>query len=376
MRLDNLLDINLLKRHIAEGYVLEQNHPTLPLKILNYSHFAQHNPKWGDGTIDYCRGLIVDFDGYIVARPFKKFHNLNTASIPETLEVNLPKTTPTITEKYDGSLGILWQYESDYGIATRGSFTSPQALWATKWLKDRIEGRIENYPLSLPDSFIYTWLFEIIYDENRIVLRYPFEGLVLLAGVAKETGQEMSGYTLENIGRRRGFMIARHVRNKNIFDCMQDNNPNEEGYVVTYSRLNQEPLKVKIKMADYRRLHRVITGMNPRSIWEYLKAGEEFDLSGYPEHFIKWVSQWHNKLKSQYDEIENAVREIYINRPFYNGGEMRRYRAECAHYFARQNRPDLKSVFFLLLDGKDTTEAIWNMIEPRGDDKSFRIEGE
>src|SRR5271156_1066714 len=137
MKLDQLLNIDLLNKHRMDGFVGCQYHPTLPLRIYNYTHLAQYDGKaWGDGTIDYCRGLIVDNEDNIIARPFKKFHNLNTASMPETLVENLPLELPEITKKMDGSLGIWYPDGTPAGaIATRGSFTSPQALWATKWWK-------------------------------------------------------------------------------------------------------------------------------------------------------------------------------------------------------------------------------------------------
>ena len=100
MKLNQLLDMELLNKHRAAGFVGVQFHPTLPLRIYNYTHLAQYDGKaWGDGTIDYCRGLIVDNEDEIIARPFKKFHNLNTASIPETCEENLPTDHPHIIEK-------------------------------------------------------------------------------------------------------------------------------------------------------------------------------------------------------------------------------------------------------------------------------------
>ena len=126
MKLDQLLDINRLSWPRNNRFVSMQSYPSLPLRIYNYTHVAQYDSKiWGDGTIDYCCGLIVDAENNIIARPFMKFWNLNTIFIPESQEVNLPNTTPTITEKIDGSTGLLWRYKGEYGIAFRGSFHIP-----------------------------------------------------------------------------------------------------------------------------------------------------------------------------------------------------------------------------------------------------------
>ena len=38
--------------------------------------------------------------------------------------------------------------------------------------------------------------------------------------------------------------------------------------------VNGAAVKVKVKMADYLRLHKIITGMNARSVWELLSSGK------------------------------------------------------------------------------------------------------
>lgn len=55
MKLKHLLDRDLLVKHMEEGFVSRQEHPFLPLAIYNYTHKAQYEPRWGDGTIDQCR---------------------------------------------------------------------------------------------------------------------------------------------------------------------------------------------------------------------------------------------------------------------------------------------------------------------------------
>jgi len=376
MKLYDLVDPILLLDHIEKGFVSVQKHPTLPLYVYNYTQKATFENVWGDGTIDYCRGLIVCNSGdrcyEIISRPFKKFHNLNTASIPETLEENLPNTTPTITAKLDGSLGILWQFEGEYGIATRGSFTSPQATWATKWLKDRVNRLVPHYSMDLPTNFDYTWLFEIIYNENRIVVDYPFEDIVLIGIVNKETGVEVP--TLEAQGRLRGFRCVGQVKDKNIYDCKADNIPNKEGYVISYARPGTDPLKVKIKMEDYVRLHKIVTGMNPRSIWEKLSTGQDIDsMSSFPEHFQKWFKLWKDKLEGEYYDILTRANQAFAGRPCMLGCQPdgRRWRAEYARYVQKYPQ-DLHGILFAMFDNRDPAPLIWKQIKPRGDDKAFR----
>src|SRR5208337_116 len=101
----------------------------------------------------------------VIARPFRKWFNLNTSFRPETLEANLPSWKPRVLEKLDGSLGILFWYGGQKRpyIATRGSFASDQAIWATNWYR----AKFGNWPIADSAKWPkdYTPLFEIIYKE-------------------------------------------------------------------------------------------------------------------------------------------------------------------------------------------------------------------
>ncbi|HLA45263.1 MAG TPA: RNA ligase, partial [Aggregatilineales bacterium] len=123
------------------------------------------------------RGLVINRQtGEVVARPFDKF--FYWLANGEKARGHIV----CITEKVDGSLGILFRHRSEYLITTSGSFFSPQARWATRFLQ-------ENYVLDgLPDEL--TLMFEIIYPENRIIVDYESrEDLVLLAARNRFTGE-------------------------------------------------------------------------------------------------------------------------------------------------------------------------------------------
>lgn len=98
-----------------------------------------------------CRGLIVDAENWIVQRPFEKFFSI------EQLEPF------DVYDKLDGSLGILYWVGDEPAIATRGSFISDQAKRGTEFLRARKDLNLDRR---------YTYLFEIIYPENRVVVNY------------------------------------------------------------------------------------------------------------------------------------------------------------------------------------------------------------
>jgi RNA ligase len=196
------MDLDLLDEMIEQGFVTAREHNSLPLVILNYTPAAQYAWKWNEVTLQ-ARGLIYEIDeagsrGKVVARPFEKFFNWDQGQGAETWQNPMPPPGPAIRmPKMDGSLGVLYRVpakppvdfgdEFDYAVSTRGSFHSEQAEWASKFFMQAWEsdmaGRFK------PDNS-KTYLFEIIYPENRIVVDYgDYEGLVLIDVIDNETGE-------------------------------------------------------------------------------------------------------------------------------------------------------------------------------------------
>jgi RNA ligase len=141
-------DLTILADYISKGLVIKQNHPTLPLSIYNYSRECQYNGLWDDITLN-CRGLVLDNKGNVVAKPFPKFFNYEEHK-PE----DIPNENFEVYEKMDGSLGIVFHYNNEWHVATRGSFTSEQAIKGMEMMK--------KYPIEKLDKG-KTYLFEIIY---------------------------------------------------------------------------------------------------------------------------------------------------------------------------------------------------------------------
>ena len=170
MKLYDLIDKDILNEMIEKEYVNVTKHPQFPLYIYNYSRKCQFEHAWNIVT-ETCRGLIVDEDLNIVARPFKKFYNYE-----ELLQMNaqIPDEEFEVYEKLDGSLGILYFWEDKAYIATRGSFLSSMALHATNVLNTK-------YDVSLLDKS-KTYLFEIIYPEDLHIVTYKdVDDIFLLA---------------------------------------------------------------------------------------------------------------------------------------------------------------------------------------------------
>lgn len=325
----NINELTDLQTMLAGGYIARKQHSAAPLVIYNYTARAQYDNVWNDATLA-CRGLICDIDGNVVARPFAKFFNLDQVA-------TLPNEPFDVYEKLDGSLGILYWLDDKPCIATRGSFDSEQAQWATRWIRE-----------NMPQRGLYrdcTYLFEIIYLANRIVVDYGSRAeLVLLAVIVTSTGAELS---IDD----RGFATAKRYEGiDNLAALAQASITNFEGYVVHF----RSGLRVKVKLGEYVRLHKLITGINEKFVLDSLVNGDDLSqiAEQVPDEFNAWLRTTIADLRARYGDIEGLAQGIM--RKTVAGS-----RKEYAEVFKVSR---LAPILFAMLDGKDYGKLIWRMI--------------
>jgi hypothetical protein len=328
------MNLQLLQQMIAAGYITIQQHPHAPLYIYNYSQAAQYEEVWNEVTLQ-CRGLILDDQYKKIAQPFPKFFNLE-----EKINKQLPSTTFDVYEKMDGSLGILYWWKNMPYMATRGSFTSDQAIKATEILH-------QNYAHTFTQlNKSKTYLFEIIYPENRIVLDYgSLEDIILLAIIDTATGQDEP---LVDIGFN---IVKKYDGLKDIYSLKQLEQDNKEGFVIKFNN----GYRVKVKFAEYIRLHKIITAISNKTIWEFLKDDLPFDelLEKVPDEFFNWVKKTKADLQNQFCQIENTCKKDF---------KILDTKKETALYYLSCQYP---KVLFLMHDNKNYNEVIWKMIKPK-----------
>lgn len=354
MQIYDIFSEEALAEAISGGYVSTQVHPYYPdLTILNYTPAAQYEQVWTDVT-KQCRGLIVNsLTDEVVARPFAKFFNYG-----EIDEVEFPEGEPYVSEKMDGSLGIIYDYDGYTGVATRGSFASDQAQWATEWLH-------ENFPdFSQPEGV--TTLVEIIYPKNRIVVDYGnMAELWLLGAIDIETGADIHPGDIDWWHGERAPQFGQHPL-QNAHDMGVHNDyADDEGVVLTWMYPDRPSFRVKVKHPRYVELHRVVTNLSTRSIHEALANNTFDDLLGVvPDEFHPWVRDVESKLRAEFTDIYSKARwdlteARFRAREWYPHAGYDR--ATLARFVKGTTYPGL---CFAIEDGKDVSDRIWAMIRP------------
>lgn len=336
-----------LERALAEGLVRAQTHPELPLTIYNYTEKCQYANAWDDVTLA-CRGLISDAAGTVLARPLTKFFNHGQPGAP-VIGLDEPVV---VTDKADGSLGVVYPTPDGLAVATRGSFASDQARHATALLRER-------YPHWSPPPGL-TVLVEIIYPGNRIVVDYGgMDDLVLLGAVEIATGRSHPPSAVPDWP---GPVVETFAYATFRDALAAPTRPGREGLVV--HALGPDT-RVKIKYEEYVHLHRVVTGLSARGVWAALGAGATVAeiAEPLPDEFHEWVTavatRLHTELSTREAQVEKAYAELVASLP---AGWTRKDYAMVA------GRHELRGFLFARLDGKPYRQALWQDLKPGADE--------
>jgi RNA ligase len=346
--LNEILNIDALEKLVTDGYIARKVHPNAPLCIYDYTQNAQFERVWTPETLA-CRGLMVHNDGRVWARPFAKFFN---AAEHEVLPIGEPFE---VYDKLDGSLGILYRHPTtnEWHVSTRGSFISEQSAHATQIVQTRYR---EMLDAAVKEN--ETWLFEIIYPSNRIVVDYEgLDDLVLLAIIDKETGRDLE---LPTTDRWSGKIVTHHssLHDWNAIAAMSEDETRSgdegEGYVIRFG----SGLRVKVKFADYVRLHRIVTGISTLTVWEHLSENREFSelLERIPDELYTWLHAYIADLRDQYRAIESTCQQVMLDTRAQSTD-----RKSVALFFADQPN---RSVLFKMYDNKNYESLIWRMLKP------------
>ena len=348
INVDNILkkvDWKVLDDYIEQSLIVANKHPEYDIWILNYSPKAQSKRVWDEYT-SACRGLVIDGDGNILARPFKKFKNYEEHD-PSEIDLSRPFQ---IYEKMDGSLIIVFYYEPrmEWIVASRGSFISEQSIEAKKMLGLRYEKLNTNC----------TYLFECLYPENRIVVDYGERNeLVLLGNIITSTGEELSYDEVVRLYSNY-FTIVKvfdfDIKNKNDLMLLEEVD-NKEGYV-----FRDGNFRFKWKFDEYVRLHSILTNVSNLTIWEHMKDNNEFDelLDRVPDEFYDWLKRTAHKIQDDFNEIEREAIMEFLKIYHINNITDRALFAEQAKL------SDHRSILFRLFDKRPYANIIWKQIRP------------
>ena len=314
-------------RELKEKKLVQiKNHPVLPLTLLNYTPKTQLKKKWCPELLQ-ARGLVVDVDGKIIARPLPKFFN--------DYEIDhIPLGAYTVYEKMDGSLIIMGFYKGEPFFCTRGSFISEQSIKAEEIYH-------QKYAHQSVDKN-YTYCFEIIYPQNKIVVDYGREeDMFLLAKIFTATGEEAP---ITNTGFR---CVEKVYTFENFKELKKMNKFNQEGFVVKFLEDN---FRIKIKFPSYIALHK-----RPLSRKQVIKMIKSESVPNIPDESFEELSNQMKHLnleyKGKYNQLLMELEEI-----------LRKSNNEADIVSSIKMSPN-KSVMFNMYKNKEYSHLLWDLLK-------------
>jgi hypothetical protein len=323
----------------GESQFCVEKHPDVDLYIYGYDTRKPDKIIWDNTNIN-MRGLIVDAEGEVQAMSFKKFFTFRRYVTPKVIALSegntlrLPQEDYIITEKMDGTLGLLYWINDIPYIATQRSFKAANAQRASQILHNKYSHLFDEFDRNK------SYIFEVFFPESHVLVDYgDCEDLVLIGVIDKATGKEET-----HLHRNIGFPVAkdytqefRHIVN---FDELKNLNiPNMEGFVITYL---ESGLKIKLKFPWFDEAHDAMNEIIQYSIkmrkvrtkfnnlmninrnllsnlviWEYLQSGKseselfrKIPYDYYFHDFEPWFNTQIGHLIEQFNTLKQSNTKI------------------------------------------------------------------
>jgi hypothetical protein len=159
-----------------------------------------------------------------------------------------------------------------------------------------------------------TPMAEIIHPDTRVVVRYNYRNLVLIAARNRETGADMPYGFLEEMAAETGMPLVERLESRDLDAILRrvaELDDNSEGFVI-----NWDGYRVKVKGEEYKRLHRLLSGITPATIAEsWFEGGALEMISAMPEEFREESERALAELDSRTVKLVTAVDAALASTP-------------------------------------------------------------
>jgi RNA ligase len=274
------------------------------LYLLSYTDECQRRGLWDEVTLA-SRGLIIDKTSReVAALPFRKFFNWHEYTD------EIPGGPFVVTEKIDGSLGVLYRHDGEYWLATRRSFDSIEAKRGTALLRSSLGQE------KLPEEF--TFLFEIVLsDAGSSIVKYETDGLYLLSIIDRHSSDELPHTELESWADRFGWKLPMAYKFSTLEEvhAASTSLPADfEGYVIRFPC----GLRLKLKSETYLALLRASLGLSKKKVLNALSLGEsnfQALLEQTPEELRPFAEKIAAEERARAAKVDDEVGEWFSKAP-------------------------------------------------------------
>jgi len=321
--------------------------------VLNYHMIDSHHCRF-DPMVMECRGLILSLPDYrVLCRSFDRFWNYGED--PDTDEFDI--TRAEVTEKLDGSLINVYHDGDKWCAATRRmAFAEGETHLNKKTFSELVSEAIKEgldvvFNCALKAKEHYTYIFELVSPESRVVKPYTETEIYLLAVRDRESGE----YDWKEYNRLDYAFKYPRKYYFNSFDealkSMNDLHALDEGYVcrIADPKLRMD-WRLKVKNPSYLAVAhlRGENALSPKRIILLILGNDHEEyLSYFPEDrkfFLPFELAYHRML-GYVEGLWLSTKDIKDQREF---------------AFKVKDTP-VGSILFRLRKGQELNDIIQNM---------------
>lgn len=218
--------------------------------------------EWWNKDNLYFRSSLWNSSGNLISGSYPKFFNFD-----ERIDIhpfNGDLTGCSLIEKIDGSTLIISKYKSEFIIRTRGSVNAEKVMTNGKeisYFKDKYKLFFDNLPDTTPYSFIFEW----ISPNNRIVINYIEPDLILTGIIHHNTYELATQNILDKQANILGFKRPQRFQFNNFKELSYATAlfKDKEGICLYY---NKDQYITKIKSLWYLSAHAFKSNLSIKSI--------------------------------------------------------------------------------------------------------------
>lgn len=310
-----------------------------------------------------CRGIKFDLNGNLIARPLHKFFNLGEK--PEVEQRRVDWSQPyIILDKLDGSMIHPVLLDGQIVYMTKMGITDiaqPVQVFADQ--KGHQAIFYNDFCYDLIQSGM-TPIFEWCSRQQRIVIDYPEDMLVLTAVRRMKTGQYLTYDQMVALSNPYRIPVVGHWQNtwSDIAEFVKyaQDRENEEGYVIRF----QNGYALKIKNPWYLQLHKTKELLAfEKDVWALVLDEKQDDAKAFMEQEDKdRIDAFARDLYKALDETVNRLKWVVIEAQDNLNGSKKRFAIEYVNNPEKGFVGNEKGLLFKIWDGGDPRDVVYSYV--------------
>lgn len=342
------IDANDINNELEHGNISYRSHSIYDLKIYKYTQQCTFGGHWNPIT-SMCRGLVLNSNMEVVANCIPKFFNYEEYARYTNIDINQPFT---VTDKSDGSLIQVFMYNGNMIVSSSGAFENEYTLKAEQLLNTKYQHLLPIIQATDRMNFI----FELIAPLTKVVVSYGDLEELRLITVRDDEGLEYDDYIQQC--KDLGFDYVNVLDFKDVDDVISKKKgvfENAEGFVVKFL----DGSRIKFKYDEYFVIHKTLSHVNKRFVWDALSAGNELKLENIPDESFDEIKAWESELLEEYHVIELICQELFDKIM-----SMQLPSRKDIAMIIQKEYLEYSNILFYMLDNRDTASLIWKKIKP------------